>query len=275
MEKQINGKSILFASNWGIKAKRQNRQPLQWLPVICAVIDTVKDFQSGGVLNECGHDLKKRLVQPRRAVFGNVPVLRFKGARQGGASTLAKATKDCLQSKGQTSPISAMSWGPRTGPTPNIPITTGYSGSCEVNMSISSWIPETVSMIVLSWSTARVTRRLTASTIGSVLTCEAAGAQMDAAFSSLNLYLALAHHFRYWFVNAFSVLPQTHSRCQNFAAKSTHFSYLAVSLEALLNRVLRPGKIPSISEVRLFLRLTFSFMYWPYWRRHVLSVCRI
>ena len=48
---------------------------------------------------------------------------------QGGAPTPAKATKDCLRSKRRTSPISAISWGPRAGPTPNIPITTGYSGS--------------------------------------------------------------------------------------------------------------------------------------------------
>ena len=35
-----------------------------------------------------------------------------------------------------------------------------------------------------------------------------------------------------YFVNAFSELPQTHSRCQNFSAKSTHFSCPSVSLEA-------------------------------------------
>ncbi len=46
---------------------------------------------------------------------------------------------------------------------------------------------------------------------------------MDTALSALKLYPALAHHFRYWFVNAFSDFPQTHSRCQNFPAKSTHF----------------------------------------------------
>src|SRR5699024_8458215 len=98
---------------------------------------------------------------------------------------------------------------------------------------------------------------------------------MDEAFSSLNLYPALAHHFLYWLVNAFSEFLQIHSRCQNFSAKSTHFSCPSISRGALLNRILRPGNVPSSSAIKLFLRLTFNLMYWSYWRRHVLSVCRI
>lgn len=42
----------------------------------------------------------------------------------GGASMPAKATSAFLEWKRRTSPISAISWGPRAGPTPNIPITT-------------------------------------------------------------------------------------------------------------------------------------------------------
>ena len=41
----------------------------------------------------------------------------------------AKATSAFLEWKRRTSPISAMSCGPSAGPTPNILITTGYSGS--------------------------------------------------------------------------------------------------------------------------------------------------
>lgn len=48
---------------------------------------------------------------------------------KGGASKPAKATKARLLWKRETSPISAINWDPRTEPTPNILITTLYSGS--------------------------------------------------------------------------------------------------------------------------------------------------
>lgn len=45
---------------------------------------TVKELEnrviSGGALNESGHNLEKCLAQSGRAVLGDVPVLRFKGA---------------------------------------------------------------------------------------------------------------------------------------------------------------------------------------------------
>lgn len=47
---------------------------------------------------------------------------------------------------------------------------------------------------------------------------------MHTDFSALNLYPALAHHFRYWLVNAFSENPQAYARCQDFPEKSIHFS---------------------------------------------------
>lgn len=55
----------------------------------------------------------------------------------GGASMPEKVTSAFLEWKRRTSPISTMTWGPRAGPTPNIPITTGYSGSAAVRDCIS------------------------------------------------------------------------------------------------------------------------------------------
>lgn len=123
--------------------------------MLALLLFTIKELEyrtvSRGVLDKGGHDLKKSLAQPGRATFGDVPVFRFKGAGlTDGASAPAKAIKDCLRSNRRISPISAMSCVPRTGPVPNIRITTGYSGSCEASVSISCWITEIVSMIVLS-----------------------------------------------------------------------------------------------------------------------------
>ena len=59
------------------------------------------------MLDNGGHDLEKRFAQSEGSAFGNMPILRFKSTGlAGGASTPAKATKDCLRRKRRTSPIS-------------------------------------------------------------------------------------------------------------------------------------------------------------------------
>ena len=51
-------------------------------------------------------------------------------------------------------PISAMSCGPRAGPTPNIPITTGYSGSDAARDCISFLRAAKSAEAARSWDTA-------------------------------------------------------------------------------------------------------------------------
>ena len=75
----------------------------------------------------------------------------------------AKATSAFLEWKRCTSPISAMSWGPRIGPTPNIPITTGYSGSDAAKDCISFLNAVSAVETAWSWDTACSTKSLAVS----------------------------------------------------------------------------------------------------------------
>lgn len=82
--------------------------------------------------------LKEDFSESRRATFGNVPGRDVELPRlTGGASSPAKAVIALLFLKRLVSPISAMSCGPYTFPTPNMDITVSYSGSEEAILSIS------------------------------------------------------------------------------------------------------------------------------------------
>ncbi len=95
----------------------------------------------------------------------------------------AKATSAFLEWKRRTSPISALSWGPRAGPTPNIRITMGYSGSEAARDCISFLSAVKEMEVARSWETACSTRSLAVSLLGMTLKCPQAEAQMSSAVS--------------------------------------------------------------------------------------------
>lgn len=73
---------------------------------------------------------------------------------KGGASIPAKPTRAFLLKKHETSPISAMSWEPRTEPTPKNDITTSYSGKVEARAFISFAKEAMVSLMQFNWEIA-------------------------------------------------------------------------------------------------------------------------
>lgn len=72
-------------------------------------------------------------VDAIRLTLGTFPVHEL--VRRG--INTRKSHQCLLEWKRRTSPISAMSWEPRAGPTPNIPITTEYSGNDAARYRIS------------------------------------------------------------------------------------------------------------------------------------------
>lgn len=75
----------------------------------------------------------------------------------------AKATKAFLEWKRRTSPISAMSCGPSVEPTPNISMTTGYSGREAAKDYISCLSAASAAEVVLSCAIACCTKSLVVS----------------------------------------------------------------------------------------------------------------
>ena len=103
----------------------------------------------------------------RRAAEPRLEMLRLRTSIwpdwQGGASMPAKATKAFLEWNRRTSPISAISCGPRAGPIPNIPITTGYSGKEAAKECISCFNEANATEVVWSCATACCTKSLVVS----------------------------------------------------------------------------------------------------------------
>ena len=158
-----------------------------------------------------------------------------------------------------------MSCGPRVGPTPNMSMTTGYSGSWEDRDCISCLSAASAAEVALSWDTACSTSSFVVSDFGMTPMCPLASAWIVCAFASLKLYPYFLHHRWYLFANAFRGRSETHSQCQNSATKSTHFS-LPSARAGLTNRRFAFGKVISSKEIRLFFNTVCTLEYCRYWR---------
>lgn len=136
------------------------------------VHELVDRFIRRRILEDNAHYQKERPAQGGRAAFRNAAATDIYSTGLVRRSVNAsKSDQRFLGVKRRTSPISAMNCGPRTEPTPNIRIKTGYSGRDAARVCISFRSAARAAEVVRSWETACSTRSFAVLVFGMTPKC--------------------------------------------------------------------------------------------------------
>lgn len=160
------------------------------------------------------HHKKQSFTQSSWTTLGNTAAADIGLARLVRSSVNTVKSNQSLLGVGPTHITNfSISCGPSTGPTPNIPMTTGYSGKEAAKDCISGLSEASAAEVAWSCTIACCTKSLVVWLEGITPTQLHALAWSSSAFSWLNLYPYFLHHFKYLVENDFRVNLEMHWQC--------------------------------------------------------------